>query len=162
MNKKAQQVMGMPFSMIFAIFLIVVFIVMAFVAVGYFLDIGRTSGVGMFYSDLQNKVSDAMSGQFSKSHFDIDLPSKIKEVCFANLSASITNRGKEYDAIKNYDVYKANVFLIPPEYSENMQWNFIKYIDIAKITKTQNPYCVSVAKGLTIQKGFYDKRVVIK
>ncbi len=161
-NKKAQQTMGMPFSMIFAIFLIVVFIAIAFIAVGYFLDIGRTSGVGMFYNDLQNKVDDALSGQFSQSHFKIDLPSKITEVCFANLSTTITNRGAEYNAIKNYEVYNANIFLIPPQYSENMQWNLIKHIDIAKITKSQNPYCVSVSNGLTIGKGFYDKLVWIK
>ncbi len=134
----------------------------AFIAVGYFLDIGRTSNVGMFYKDLQDGVNSALGGQYSGVHFDINLPSKIKEVCFANLSAKITNDGSEYKAIRNYDVYKANIFLVPPQYAENMQWNFIKYIDIAKITEKQNPYCVSVANGLTINKGFYDKLVWIK
>lgn len=154
--------MGMPFGMIFAIFLIVVFVAIAFIAVGYFLDIGRSSGVGMFYSDLQDEVNGALSGQYSGAHFDIDLPSKIKKVCFANLSAKITNLGPEYEAIKNYDVYDANIFLVPPEYTQNMQWNLIEYINITKITRMKNPYCVDINKGLTINKGFYDKSVWIE
>ena len=161
-NKKAQQVMGMPFGMIFAILLIIVFVVIAFIAVGYFLDIGKSSGVGMFYRELQNAVNDAYSGQSSEMNFDIDLPSNIKFVCFANLSKEITNRGVEYDAIKNYDVYNANVFLVPPEYAQNMQWKFIKYLDITKTTLVKNPYCVNIEDGLKINKGFYDKLVWIE
>ena len=161
-NKKGQQVMGMPFSMIFAIFLIIVFIVIAFIAVKSFLDIGRTSGVGMFYDELQDAVSDAMGGQSSEASFKIDLPSNIKRVCFANLSATITNSGPEYDSIKNYDVYDANVFLVPPEYAQNMQWKLIKYINITKITLNKNPYCVDVDNGLKIKKGFYDKLVWVE
>ncbi len=161
-NRRGQQLMGMPFSMIFAIFLMIVFVVIAFIAVGYFLDIGRSSGVGMFYRELQDVVDDAFSSQSSEANFDIDLPSEIKRVCFANLSARITNRGMDYDAIKNYDVYDANVFLVPPEYAQNMQWKLIEHINITKITSEKNPYCVDVKDGLKINKGFYDKLVWIE
>ena len=161
-NKKGQQLMGMPFSMIFAIFLIVVFVVVAFIAVGYFLDIGKSSSVGMFYRELQGAVDDAFSSQSSEVSFDIDLPSNIKFICFANLSARITNQGADYEAIKNYDVYDANVFLVPPEYAQNMQWKFIEHIDVAKITENENPYCVDVKDRMKINKGFYDKLVWIE
>jgi len=161
-NKRGQQTMGMPFGMIFAIFLIVVFVVIAFIAVGFFLDIGKSSGVGMFYKELQEAVDDARSGQSGEFDFKIDLPSGINEVCFGNLSAEITNLNPKYKEILNYDIYNANTFLIPPEKAQNMQWKLIKYIDVVKITADKNPYCVPVEKGLRIKKGFYDKLVLIE
>lgn len=161
-DKKGQQLMGMPFGMIFAIFLIIVFIVIAFIAVKGFLDVGRSSGVGMFYRELQDVVDEALRGQSSEVVFEIDLPSEIKRVCFANLTASITNRGPEYDMIRNYEVYDANTFLVPPEYAQNMQWKLIEHINVTKITKDENPYCINVESGLKINKGFYDKLVWIE
>ena len=161
-NRRGQQLMGMPFNMIFAILLMIVFFVTAFIAIGYFLDIGRSSDVGMFYRDLQGVVDEALRGQSSEASFDISLPNKIERVCFANLSATITNHGEDYEAIKNYEVYDANVFLVPPEYAENMQWKLIKHINITKITSEKNPYCVDANNKLIIKKGFYDKLVWIE
>jgi hypothetical protein len=88
-NRKAQQTMGMPFGMIFAIFLIVVFVVFAFMAVGYFLDLGEATSVGMFYDDLQKAVNDAIRGQESDRDFLVNLPGDIERICFANLSVRI-------------------------------------------------------------------------
>jgi hypothetical protein len=161
-NRKAQQTMGLPFGMIFAILLIVVFIVVAFIAIGSFLDIWRTSSVGTFYDDFEEVVDNAARGQFEESSFEIDLPAKIESVCFADLSAEITNSGAEYEAIRNYDVYNANVFLVPPEYAENMQWKFIEHLDVGRITVDENPYCVAADGELKIRKGFYDKLVWVE
>ena len=154
--------MGMPFGMIFAIFLIVVFVVIAFIAVKSFLDIGESASVGMFYDELQDAVNDALRNQESNSNFDIRLPSDVERVCFGNLSAVITNPGADYDAIRNYDVYDANVFLVPPEKAQNMQWKNIERINVTKITAVENPYCVDVDSGLRIRKGFYDRLVWIE
>ncbi len=156
-KKRGQQAVGMSFGMIFAIFLIVVFVTIAFIAVSYFLDLGKGVSVGMFYDELQDAVNDAVEGQESSSNFNIDLPKGIESVCFANLSAGITNPGAEYEAIKNYEIYDANVFLIPPEKAQNMQWTFIERINIEKITMNENPYCVDVKDGLKIKKEFYDR-----
>ncbi len=161
-NKKGQQTMGMPFGMIFAIFLIVVFVVIAFMAVRSFLDLGESASVGVFYQDLQKAVDNAIQGQESSSNFVINLPKDIKEVCFANLSAKITNPGADYDAIRNYDVYNANTFLVPPEKAQNMQWKNIERINVTKISAVKNPYCVKVGDGLKIKKGFYDRLVLIE
>lgn len=158
-GKRGQQTMGMPFGMIFAIFLIVVFVVIAFIAVKSFLDIGDSASVGMFYDELQEAVDDALRSQESDRSFVIDLPSGIEKVCFGNLSAVISNPGAEYDAIRNYDVYDANVFLVPPEEAENMQWKKIERLNITKITAVENPYCVDVDVDLRIRKGFYDRLV---
>ena len=154
--------MGLPFGMIFAIFLIIVFVVIAFIAVRGFLDIGQSSGVGMFYRELQDAVDGALREQSGEASFKIDLPSGIKVVCFANLTATITNTGKEYELIKDYEVYDANTFLVPPEYAQDMQWKLIEGIDIVKITRKSNPYCVDVEDGLKINKEFYGKLVWIE
>jgi len=161
-NKKAQQAVGMSFGMIFAIFLIIVFVVFAFIAAKTFLDWGDKVGVGLFYEELQEAVDNAVRGQESDSRFAINLPSGVKQVCFANLSASITNPGPEYDAIRNYDVYIANVFLVPPEKGEGMEWKMIDRLNISKITAEGNPYCVDADGDLKIVKSFYDRLVFIE
>ena len=153
--------MGLPFSLIFSIFLIVVFIVAAFIAVNYFLGLGRTSEVGLFYRDLQTAVDEAWSGQSSEFNFEVKLPSGIKQICFANLSEKITGSQTDYQQIKNYDVYDANVFLLPPENAERMEYKLIQHINVSRITEQQNPYCVSTDKDLKIKKDFYDKLVAI-
>lgn len=161
-GKRGQQTMGMPFGMIFAIFLIVVFVVIAFMAVKSFLNIGDSASVGMFYDELQDAVDNALRSQESDRSFAIDLPSGIERVCFGNLSAAISNPGADYDAIKNYDVYNANVFLVPPEEAENMQWKNIEHLNVTKITAVKNPYCVSVDVDLRIRKEFYDRLVWVE
>ncbi len=163
-NKSAQQTMGLPFSLIFAIFLIIIFIALAFIAVKYFLDIGKCAGVGQFYEELQKEVDESWVSQSSDNSnniFKINLPYKIKRICFWNLSSAVTNK-EDYDLISQYEVYDANLFLIPPENACNMPYKLINHLDIGKITQVKNPYCVDVLKGLIIKKGFYDKNVFIQ
>ncbi len=161
-NKKAQQTMGMPFGMIFAIFLIVVFIVIAFIAVKGFLNIGTCAGIGLFYDELQGAVNEAWSGQSGEFDFDVNLPSGITEVCFGNLSLGMSNPDPKYDSLEIYDIQDANIFLFPPEKACDMPWKLIEHIDVAKITVSSNPYCVPSDGKLRIKKGFYDKLVVIE
>jgi hypothetical protein len=161
LKKRGQQTMGMPFGMIFSIILVVVFIVIAFIAIGSFLDIGKSAGVGLFYTELQEAVDNSWRGQSSETTFKINLPSEIKTICFSNLSSEITGEIEYYNQIKNYDVYEANTFLIPPENAQQMQWKLIKHLDIENITQNQNPYCVSTSQNLKLKKGFYDQLVSI-
>ena len=158
--KRSQQTMSMPFGLIFSIFLIVIFIVIAFIAVRHFLSIGDCSGVGLFYSDtkdsdgLQYNINLAFTSDFYEDIYKINLPSGITRVCFANLSATINNQ-EDYEQIKNYDVYEANLFLIPPEETCNMPYKLIKHLNITKITELRNPYCVDVSRDLKIKKDPY-------
>jgi len=163
MNKSAQQTMGLPFGVIFAIFLIVVFVVIAFIAVWHFLDIGRCAQVGNFYENFQGEINDAWQSQSSEFDLEIVLPSGINKICFANLSADITN-SEDYEQIKNFEFYKANTFLVPPEKTCDIPYQLIKHINITEITKNENPYCVSVEEDgvLEIKKDFYDKDVVVR
>ena len=160
-SKRSQHTLGLPFGVIFAIFLIVVFIMIAFIAVNHFLNIGKCAGVGQFYEDLQKGVDEAWTTQSSEFDFEINLPSKIEKVCFANLSAEINNQ-EDYEQIERYSVYDANVFLVPPEKSCDMPYKLIKHINITEITNSKNPYCVDVGRKLKIKKTFYGKEVLIE
>ena len=167
-DKRGQHTIGLPFGMIFAIFLIVIFLSIAFIAIRHFLKVGRCSSVGQFYDDteesqgLQYWVNRVMSSQKSSTEFDIDLPSGIKKVCFADLRAEITAPGEDYDMIEEFDIYEANVFLVPPNDACNAPYKMIEHLNISKITANENPYCVDVDSGLTIKKGIYDKDVVVE
>jgi len=161
-NKSGQQTMGLPFGVIFSIILIVVFIVIAFIAIKHFLDIGDCAGVGQFYEELQEKVNEAWASQNSDFEFEINLPGGIDKICFADLSGEITGSQEDYKAIEMYSVYDSNLFLIPPAEACNMPNKLIKHINVSEIISTSNPYCVEVGEELQIKKGFYDKLVIIE
>jgi hypothetical protein len=167
-GKRGQHTVGLPFGIIFAIFLIVIFIVIAFIAVSHFFDIGKCSSVGMFYEELQKEVDEVwVSQETAGKDFEINLPSGIMKVCFANLTSDILPEGDasvldDYDEISIYKYQEANIFLVPGGGACEMQFNNIKHINITKITETRNPYCVDVSRDLVLKKGFYDKFVIIE
>ncbi len=162
MKKRGQQSTEMPFGIIFAVFLIVIFVIIAFNATKHFLDVGKCSSVGMFYDELQAEVDDIWSSQSGEKEFKISLPSGIEKICFGDLTGKITNPGEDYDSISIYDVEEANTFLVPSEKSCNMAFKNIKHINITQMTSKKNPYCVDVSKTLKLKKGFYDKSVLIE
>jgi len=161
LDKRAQHTMALPFGLIFSIILIVVFIVIAFIAVKYFLDIGRCSEVGLFYNNFQDKIKDTLQTQKTEDEFEINLPSGISKICFANFSAEITNN-EDYEQIKDFYLSGANVFLLPPEKACDIPYKFIQHLNIKAITSNKNPYCADVSRDLKIKKGFYDKSVVVE
>lgn len=156
--------MSLPFGMIFSIILIVIFIVIAFIAIKYFLDIGDCAKVGQFYGELQKKVDDAWRSQESSFEISISLPSGVQEICFSNLSEAklASSPGVEYKELKRYSVYDANTFIYPPSKSCEMPYKLINHINVSEMTKTKNPYCISVKDKLKIKKDIYDKSVIIE
>jgi hypothetical protein len=164
MNKRGQESsVGISFGMIFSIFLIVVFVIVAFIAIRHFLDLGQTTQVGQFYKDLQEKISGAWESQAGESKFKIDLPKKIEKVCFANLTASNVNvNSLEYKEIEKYKSYGANLFLIPGSQTGGLEFKKIEHLNTTKVTLTKNPYCVYSNSTLTIKKEFYDRLVSVE
>jgi hypothetical protein len=162
MKKRGQQSSEMPFGIIFAVFLIVIFVVIAFNATKSFLDVGKCSSVGMFYEELQREVDSVWSSQASEKNFTIKLPQGITKICFANLSKSITNKGEDYNSISVYELNDANTFLLPSEKACNMPTKMINHINITTTTSKKNPLCIDVSRPLKLKKGFYDKSVTIE
>jgi len=158
-RKRGQQMMGMSFGMIFAIFLIVIFFVIAFIAVKAFLDIGKTAQIGFFYERFQEEMDDAWAGQSGENTFKKKLPGGIKKVCFADFNAL---NYKEDSEVAEYEIYEeANTFLIPFSKSLSLGYKYINHLDINKTTFLENPYCVDVVDGIRIKKDFYSRLVSV-
>lgn len=150
--------MSMPFGLIFSIILIVIFVIIAFIAVKHFLDIGDCARVGKFYDGFQQKVDEAWRSQTYGSTYTISLPSGVR-VCFANLSLGNRNSDDAWNNLEIYSVNDANTFMYPAEKSCNMAYKKINHIDISNITAIKNPYCFD--SSIKLKKDIYDKLVTI-
>ena len=165
-NKKGSGIFGMGFGMIFSIILIVFFVIVAFIAIKAFMDTQKCAQIGLFVTDLQGEVDKTWNSQKSDFEFKSRLPTKIKYVCFADLSKDITATGRVGDIGRELGVYKghiANFFLYPTEPACNMVFHEIDHIDIDKIiSENKNPYCIPVDSGvikMPINKDFNEKLV---
>ena len=159
MKKRAQQTVGMPFGMIFAVILIVVFFAVAFVAIKSFLGFGRTVDVGLFYRNFQEEVDSAWQSQESLTNFKVELPQSIEFACFANLSLLANADQDIYKEIKRYDFYDANLFLYPPEKVDGSPYKKIEHLDVNSLSS--NPLCFANGEEVTIKKDFYSKFVTV-
>ncbi len=163
MKKRGQQLFGMSFSVIFGIILTVVLIGLASYMIVKFLEYRTCADIGLFVQDVDDEVKEAWNSQQKTGVFTSTLPSKIEYVCFANLSAPMvganTEEGKIFREIERYEVYKASMFLYPPEKACNIEYKKIEHIIFEK-----NPTCFPVVNGkvqIKIQKGFNDALVKI-
>jgi len=163
--KKSQQSIGMSFSTIFSIFLIIFFVFIAFLVIKYFLGFQKCTQISLFVNDLQNEIDSAWNSEKSEFNFNTNLPSNIKQVCFANLSNPKSNSNQEiYQDMIFYKETNANLFFYPSINACDIPYHNIKNINLEEITKNQNPYCIEVVKGkilLKIQKDRGDYLVKI-
>jgi len=162
-SKRSQQLFGMPFSTIFSLFLIAVFIVVAFFAINYFLDISRCSKIGMFIEDFQSAIEDAWQSQSSSKTFSSNLPSGIEYVCFANLAKEASGTSKEteiYRELRKNADYTANLFFYPQR-NACIKASNIEHVNIT----ASNPYCFPVENGkieIKIEKDYFDALVKVE
>ncbi|MEM0465831.1 MAG: hypothetical protein QXW97_04000 [Candidatus Pacearchaeota archaeon] len=162
-DKKAQEIFGLSFGMIFSIILIIFFIVVAFIVIKHFLSIQNCSKIGIFINDIEEEVERAWNSNDQSVEFKGYLPSGIKKVCFANVSESFRGADKE---IGTYiDIYiDKNMFLYPLNKACDMAKYSLPHIDVNWITRTNNPYCIDVIKGkvlMIIEKNSNDRLVKI-
>jgi hypothetical protein len=163
-NKRAQEIFGLSFGMIFSIILIVFFIVVAFIAIRHFLSVRDCANVGIFINDLQEEIDSAWNANDLSSEFTGLLPSGIKKICFSNVTESFTGIDKELGI--EIDIYPdKNMFLFPPNKACDMAEYNLEHIDLDFITRTNNPYCIDVTKGkvvMMIEKESNDRLVKLR
>jgi len=162
LNKKAD--MALPFNFIFALILIVVFIIVAIYGINFFLDFGKCTRIGTSLETLQTKIDDAYQSDLYEKKVELDLPG-VEKICFANLSADITGSLEVYGEIEIYDLLDVNTFLYPSGSACSLSNKKTKHIDLNRTVLNKNPLCFDVEDGvatLTLKKEFYDKAVVIK
>lgn len=167
-SRKAQGIFGMGFGMIFSIILIIFFVIVAFMVIRAFLETQKCAQIGFFVEDLQSEIKKTWNSQYGDLDYDKGkLPSKIRYVCFADFSKSISATGEIRDIGEELSVHEgktANMFLYPQESTCNMVYHQIDHIDIDEITDSKNPYCIPVDNGKTnihIELGFNERLVTI-
>lgn len=155
-SKKA--IMELPFGMIFAIFLVVVFIVVAIYAINYFLNLQRCSQIGIFVDDFQKSVDDLWKGQKGTDSFSAALPKSIEMICFANLSLPSSGEDAIYNQLKRNMAPEANLYIYPQKAGCGSPYKTIKHINI---TGLENPYCINNSERfeISLEKGFFDTLV---
>ena len=150
----------MSFSMIFSIFLIIAIIAIAFYTINYFLDLQRCTEISLFYQDFQDKVNIAWSSEITKREFTGSLPGGIKSVCFGNLNQP--GVGEEYEELRKYRVYEANMFLYPIKKTCDLAHINVQHIDLSQLGSW---HCFSIERGkvkIQLEKGSFDALVKIK
>ena len=135
----------LSFGMIFSIILIIIFISFAFYAIQKFLGMQRAIQVGQFIDDLQSDVDKLWKGVQGSQEVEYTLPKKIKRICF---------KDDEYE----------NMFFYPEGSFEGFNSIEIKHIDIKKITKEKNPFCIENTNGkikIIIKKDYGEELVTL-
>ncbi|MCS6954771.1 MAG: hypothetical protein NZM44_00225 [Candidatus Calescibacterium sp.] len=162
-KKKGQEgPMGMSFGVIFSIILIISFIFAAFFGIKQFLQLSECTQIGNFYESLQRKIDKIFYETAAENViFEIKLPKKIKKICFANLSATITNN-EDYEELKEFDFEDANLFLLPKEATCSMPYKKIEKIKMEEIVNKRNPYCIENSENIKLSKKIYDKYVILE
>ena len=150
-GKKAQEVFGMSFGMIFSIILIAVFIAAAFLGIRYFLNYQRTIQIGLFIQDLQNDIDTAWNSADSATTFKSTLPTGVRYVCFVNwnnqsINANNVEKGLYMDIKKSGSINsEQNFYIYAPNTKYALTGKKIKHVDLSK----HNPICMKVIDGIT-------------
>ncbi|MFH1249277.1 MAG: hypothetical protein V1660_03935 [archaeon] len=172
LSLKKAETMGMPFQMIFSLFLIAVFFVVAFFSIMNFLSVQNCAQVGLFQRELQEKIDSIWNAQSAENVFEGKLPGSVEYVCFLNFTRPKTLTGLDSEGrdIANkvyndlsvfYKFKKANLFLYPTKGACDMSYKLLKHIDASS---TSNPYCIKNTGKISISlyKGFDDVYVKVR
>ena len=151
-------VMELPFGMIFSIFLIAIFIVVAIYAINYFLNLQKCTQVNLYADDLQKRIDNLWNGQKGQDSFSAPLPVGIKMICFANLSIPSNANNEIYDELSKNYAPDANFYFYPGKYACGNPYRIIKHIKMPG----RNPFCINAKDSINLEKDFYDALVNIK
>jgi hypothetical protein len=140
MRKRGQ--LDLSFGMIFSIILIIIFLAFGVYAIIKFLDLQQSIQVNTFLNDFQNDVNNMWKSPQGSQTVTYTLPTKIKSVCFGT------------DEFENLKFTSVNI----------IHGKIIDNLDIPKITKSENPFCVENINGkvsMTIVKKFGETLVTV-
>lgn len=159
--------MQISFGMIFSILIIIFTIATAFYVISVFLRTKSCVDAGFFYDKLDNKAGAAWRATAVSDILTLDVPAKVKAVCFGNLTeeggTQFVDDAKMRDELRKSIAATrsgANVFLYPMY--EGCEGKF-PYHKIEHIT-VENFFCVRAVDGkitINLKKGVFDPLVKI-
>jgi hypothetical protein len=125
-KKKKKGQLDLSFGMIFSIFLIVVFIAVAFYGINKFLEWQRLAQIKIFQNDLQQDVDNMWSGAQGSQEVSYNLPGRVEKVCF------IKEGQLEFEPLSS---------------GEGVTPFEIQHLDYAKMTQSKNSLCIPTSSG---------------
>lgn len=141
----------MPFGTIFAIFLIAVFIAVAIYAIIYFLNIQKCASTNLFVDELQTRIDELWRSQKGNDAIKVALPSRIKAVCFGDMSQAASGNETIYENLqRNYEA-DANLYFYPQKGACGSPYRTIKHINL---TNVENPHCYYNGETIKIKKDY--------
>lgn len=150
-KKRGQNIFGVSFETMFAIILIIAFIIAGFFVIRHFLCTKDTAMIGLFVQDLTEDVNRVWTSQKSSSEFSYNIPMNIKWVCFfENRPLSTTGLGLEQKEIA-YEMLEtamvecpdSNLMLYPVNSRCNIPCHNIPHINLSG----SNPLCFKNKNG---------------
>lgn len=162
-DKRAQEIFGMSFGMIFTIILIAFFIVIAIIAISSFKRVQECAKIGIFSDRLKTEVNRAWNSNDQSFEFSGELPSKIKKICFANITERFYGKDNSITELKDYDL-DMNLFLYPLDKACDIPAHKIAHLNLEKMIKNANPFCIDISNGkveIMIEKQSDERLVTI-
>lgn len=161
-DKKAQ--MKMSFGMIFSIILIVIFLSFAIYVILKFLDMQTSVQTNKFVDDLQDDIDKIWKGSQGSNQYEYALPSKIKYVCFVDLTKRSSGDNRDwYVEFRDDYVTGQNMFFYPFDVVSPRAVE-LENVYLGLTLTNANPYCI-VNDGkikITLEKEFGESLVTIK
>lgn len=156
----------LSYGMIFSIILIVCFIVVAFIAINFFLKMGCSSDEVNLIKNFQDKVDEIWSGGGIEGYTFREIIGEncgIKEICFYNSGKDYTTSEVDYMFMTKTDSSgKEHNFYLYPQRKAKIPSVYIKHINIENLAK--NPYCIKIEEGkieIKLNKGIRESLVNI-
>ena len=155
----------MSFGMIFSIILIVLFLAFTVYGIMMFLNFQKSVQVGQFMEYMQDDINTMWSGSLGLVDKEYRIPEAIQYACFFDLNTQPI--GPKTEFASDFELFSEgvnNFYFYPVGSAEGLDSKVIKNIDIAKITSSENPYCIPNAKGkikMTIKMDLGDSLVTV-
>jgi len=160
-NKRAESSVGMSFGVIFSIILMIVFIVFAFIAINYFLNMSKVTTTNLFYENLQNEVNRVYASPSSEKEFSFELPPKVEMICFFDFKKPATIEVEKYKEVEMYDFTGENLFLFPQRAMPSLNKKIIENINVSQTTIDENPFCIRNPSTIKLVKELIGSKTVI-
>ena len=155
----------MSFGMIFSIILIVLFLAFTVYGITKFLGFQKSVQVGQFTNYVQDDINKMWGGSQGSVDKEYRLPKQIQYACFLDLNSQPIGPKASY--VSDFELISQgenNFYFYPIGSAEGLDSRIIQHIDIAKITSSENPYCIPNTEGkvkMTIKMDLGDSLVSV-
>ena len=135
MNKRGA--LELSFGMIFSVIIIIAIVGVAIYAITTFLNIGKTSQIGLFHQRFQETVDDVWASSITNRVVSFSIPKSVKLVCFGSLSGSTYNPQyeDEFRELKryssNFEQQNTNRFLYPSDKAGEFAYKKVEKVDLS-------------------------------